>query len=189
MPAAIDPFLNQSTVGLYSITAWQLCLESVWYQFDPEELLHLSVGRLSDPNFIGEWYFNESGLYELWLSTSNSTHNTIECHWQGPPIDYHYEVNGYSEDYLEYAGTFKLLSFPFENGTATAMTDLSTQQSNTHLYRPPTVRAYIGPALDAVGVLPVVAYTSIVSDTGDWLYKGVSLLSLSAPVAPFALYG
>ena len=144
----LNPHLNQSSSGSWSITAYKIGVTSIWHQDDANQLLYLKAGAFNNMYFMDAFWFNSTGHFEMIKTNQSSTiHHQYECVYSAE-CDYNCEVDGYNESYLQYAGPFTLLSPPF---------DLN---NNVSMF------SYIGPALYALGVLPVIVYGSMVPRDG-----------------------
>eukprot|EP01083_Nonionella_stella_P274029 929960_1 len=151
----INPHNNQTSNGTWSITSYKIGVDSVWYQDDLHQLLYLTSGDFNNMYYMDAFWFNNSGYYEIIKTNKSSAiRHHYECDYS-VECDYNCEIDGYSDLYLQYAGEYVLISPQFANTT---------------------VYSFIGPALDAVGVLPTISYASYAYDNPNvLLYRGMDV--------------
>ncbi|CAF1218422.1 unnamed protein product [Adineta steineri] len=111
------------------------------YGVESQNLITNSVWILDDPNQLlivtaGNYYyyFNASGFFQY-------DYNSNKCVWN-PNCNYTCEVYNYDSRYLDYAGEWVI-----------------TKKWGIDNIEPTVVNAWIGLAIDAAGVFPVILYT------------------------------
>jgi len=136
-----NPLPSNTNYGYFGLQSANLYWNTTWIMDDPNQLLILDA-------VTQHWYFNRTG-YFFYDSSKNS------CQWIST-CTYHCEAYNYNSRFLDYAGEWNITN-KWGIGSAN-YSDLAT---------PVLVYAYIGNAIDAAGIFPVIAY--IEKTTGAYM--------------------
>jgi len=131
--------LQYSAQGVFSLFGLNYTGPSVWIHDDERQLLHLTAGPAQAQQ--GFW-FNQSGFYLADYAAGS-------CSWFDF-CNFACEVYNYDSRFLDYIGTWNI-----------------TGKFGMESFEPLEVKVYLGNAIDAAGVFPVLMYISI--DEGYYL--------------------